>query len=148
MCVPQLSRKYLHSGSFLSPLPHSSPSSPWKGILLSQQIISQGACHRVHPQSPLPIWDSSWIPSIPSFTPSPASSTLNPPNLAISDLITPNATWNLPLLISLFDSSSVREIQKVKFHPYPVNDHWTPSPNGVFSSSSAYKLIRSHRVSS
>jgi hypothetical protein len=71
----------------------------------------------------------------PLFPPPPL------PNLVIFDLITPHASWNLSLLISLFDSSSVREIQKIKIHPNPVIDLWVPSPNGVFSSRSAYKLI-------
>ena len=45
----------------------------------------------------------------------------------------------------LFYSSSVREIQKIKIHPSPVIDLWTPASNGVFSTKSTYKLISSLR---
>ena len=152
MWVSQLTGKYLLFGSFLL-CPHPSPPPQFLSFLALerhpslQQTISQGACHRVHSQSPLSVWNFPWIPTIPSFTPS-SSPNLNPPDLVVSDLISPNAAWNLPLLISPFDPSSVREIQKVKIHSHPKIDLWTPTPNGIFSSSSAYKLICSLRVSS
>jgi hypothetical protein len=145
MWVTKLSGKYLNSGSFLSPTPLSSASWLWKGILHFRSIISQGACHKVHPQSSLPIWTSLWIPSLPSFSPSPALNSSSLSNLVVSDLITPAASWNLPLLTSLFDSSSVCEIQKTQIHPSPTIDIWIPTANGVFSTKSAYKLIRSLR---
>jgi hypothetical protein len=148
MWVSQLSGKYLLYGSFLSlPPPHSSSSWLWKGILLSREIIRLGACHRIHPLSSSSVWNSSWIPTLKLFIPSPAQNSLIPPNLIISDLITPNAAWNLPLITSLFDPSSVREIQKIKIHPNPSVDLWTPSPNGNFSTKSGFKLISSHRPS-
>jgi hypothetical protein len=143
MWVTQLSGKYLNSGSFLSPPPLSSVSWLWKGILRSRSIISQGSCHKVHPHSSLPIWTSPWIPSLLSFIPSPAPNSSPPPNLVVSDLITPSASWNLPLLSTLFDPSSVREIQKTKIHSSPAIDTWTPATNGIFSTKSAYKLIKS-----
>jgi hypothetical protein len=79
------------------------------------------------------------------LSPSPAQNSHIPPNLVISNLITPNAAWNLPLITSLFDPTSVREIQKIKIHPNPSSNPWTPSPNGNFSTKSAYKLISSQR---
>jgi hypothetical protein len=147
MWVSQLSGKYLLHGSFLSPPPHSSSSWLWKGILLSRDAIRLGACHKVHPFSSFSVWNSSWIPSLKLFTPFPAQNSRIPPNLVISDLITPNASWNLLLITSLFDPSSVREIQKIKIHPNPCTDLWTSSPNGNFSTKSAYKLISSQRPS-
>jgi hypothetical protein len=150
MWVTQLQGKYLLSGSFLSPPPHSAPSWLWKGILSSLPVISQGACHRVHLHSSIPIWNSSWVPTLPSFSvtpsyPRPPNST----NLVLSDLINPNATWKIPLISRLFDMHSVREIQKIAISSSPRSDFlWTPSPSGKFSSSSAYRFISSQRVSS
>jgi hypothetical protein len=154
----QLKGKYLRTGSFLSLSPpppppslppHSFPFWLWKGILSSQSIISQGACHRVYTHSSFPIWNSQWIPTIPSFCPSPLSpSSLSSP-LVVSDLINPNATWNTPLLLSLFNPQSVREIQKIYINPSPCPEFlWTPSTSGNFSTSSAYSLISNPRVSS
>jgi hypothetical protein len=70
------------------------------------------------------------------------------PELRIFYLIS-EGSWNLPLLISLFTSSCVKEILKI---PISQNSSpaflWTPSSNGCFSSSSAHRLISSQRTSS
>jgi hypothetical protein len=147
--VAQLSGKYLKSGSFLSPSSHSSPSWLWNGILKSKPIIALGACHRIHRFSALSVWNSSWIPTMPLFSPqsNPLSRT-SFPELRISELIS-NGSWNFPLLTSLFTSSCVKEILKI-----PISQNfspaflWTPSSDGCFSSSSAHRLISSTRTSS
>jgi hypothetical protein len=69
--------------------------------------------------------------------------------LVVSDLITSNASWNTPLLHSLFSPQICREIQKIHISPSPCPDYlWTPSSSGKFTTSSAYSLISSSRVSS
>jgi hypothetical protein len=132
-----------------SPPSHSAPSWLWKGILSSQPVISKGACHRIHQHSSIPIWNSPWVPIIQSFSPSPAfPSFLQSSDMVVSDLINQNATWNIPLISSLFDSQSVREIQKIVINTSPYLEFlWTPSPSGKFSSSSTYRFISSQRVS-
>jgi hypothetical protein len=145
----QLSGKYLQSGSFFSPSSLSSSSWLWKGILKSKPIISLGACHRIHSFSALSVWNSSWIPTMPLFSPHslPLSRT-SFPELRISDLIS-NGSWNLPLLISLFTSSCVKEILKI---PISQNSSpsflWTLSSDGSFSTSSAHRLISNQRTNS
>jgi hypothetical protein len=108
--VTQLQGNYILSSSFLPPPPppHYASSWLWKAILSYLPVISQGACHRVHFHSSIPIWNSPWIPSIPSLTPSPIIPyPPNSTNLVISNLINSNATWNIPLISSLFDIHSV-----------------------------------------
>jgi hypothetical protein len=69
--------------------------------------------------------------------------------MVVSDLINQNDTWNIPLISSLFNSQSAREIQKIVINSSPGSDFiWTPSPSGKFTTSSAYRLISSNRVSS
>ena len=71
------------------------------------------------------------------------------PNLVLSNLINSNGTWNIPLISGLFDSLSVREIQKIVISSSPTIEFlWTPSPSGIFSASSTYRFISSQRVSS
>jgi hypothetical protein len=71
------------------------------------------------------------------------------PDLKVFDLFSLNGSWNLSLLISLFTFASVKEILKI-----PISLHldtpflWTPSSNGLFSTSSAYRLISSPRINS
>jgi hypothetical protein len=147
--VAQLKGKYISTGSFLSPPPHSAPSWLWKGILASLPVISQGACHRAHSHSPIPIWNAPWIPSMPSFIPVPLfPGPPNSTNLVLSDLINPNSTWNIPLISSLFDTHSVREIKKTAISSPSISEFlWTPSSSGKFTTSSAYRFISSLRVS-
>ena len=152
MWVAQLRGKYLSSGSFFSlslpPPPNSGSSWLWKGILSSQSVIALGICHRIHLLSPLSVQNSAWVPTLPNFTPSPAHNIYFLPNLIVSDLILPNCTWNLPFLLSLFDTQSFREIQKIIINPSPSSGFLqTPSSNGLFSSSSTYHLISSPRIS-
>ncbi|XP_059451183.1 uncharacterized protein LOC132181985 [Corylus avellana] len=154
MWVAQLRGKYLHSNSFLTPSTLSSSSWLWKGITNSISVISKGACLKIHRQSSLPIWSSPWIPTLNSYIPIPSPHLNQPlPNLLITDLFshTLNSTetyWNIPLINYLFDSSSAREIQKIRISNSPSEEFiWTPSPSGLFTSKSAYNLITTPRIS-
>jgi hypothetical protein len=87
---------------------------------------------------------------LPFFSPTPLhlsnSSFLD---LKVSSLFNLNGSCNLSLLISLFTFASVKEILKI-----PISLHldtpflWTPSSNGLFSTSSVYRLISSPRINS
>jgi hypothetical protein len=147
--VSQLSGKYLNSGSFLSPSSISATSWLWKGITKTKPLISLGVCKKIHRLSLLLAWSSSWIPTSPSFTPSPLPLSLAAhPDLKVSDLILPNDSWNLPLLTSLFTPTSVKEIMKTYINPNPTSSFiWTPSPSGLFTTRSAYKLLNNQRLS-
>jgi hypothetical protein len=123
--VSQLHCKYLNSSSFLSPTSLSSSSWLWKGIQKTISFIAKGAYNRIHSSSSLPIWSSTWIPSLPSFTPNPSPQISQPfPNLLVSDLfisdqIQAAPVWNLPLLQHLFDSVTIREILKINLATSP-----------------------------
>jgi hypothetical protein len=70
------------------------------------------------------------------------------PDLIVSDLISPNGQWNHPLLVYLFTTSCVKEILKIPIsHNLSSSFLWTPSSNGLFSSSLAYRLISSPIIS-
>jgi hypothetical protein len=150
MWVSQLHCKYLSSCSFLSPSSLSSSSWLWKVILKSIPFISKGAYNRIHSFSFLPIWSSTWIPSISSFTPSPSPWFTQPfPNLLVSDLfysdpVLTTPAWNLPLLNYLFDETTIREVLKINFSHVSQNKFiWTPSTNDLFSTKSAHRMISS-----
>jgi hypothetical protein len=150
--VSQLQCKYLNSTSFLSHSPLSSSSWLWKCILKSQSFISKGAYFRIHSQSSLPIWSSLWIPTIASFSPTPSPLLSHPPpQLLVSDLFTTGTTqsdphWNIPMLLSFFDSTSIREILKINaITQTQTKLIWTYSPQGDFTTKSAQHLISSQR---
>jgi hypothetical protein len=152
MWVAQLHCKYLHSSSFLSSSSLSSPSWLWKGILKSISIISKGDCNQIHSLSSLLIWSSTWIPTLPSFIPSPSPWLPHPyPDLKVVDLFSkdPDSSvigWNIPLLNYLFDVSTTREVLKTNFSSHSDRNFiWTPFANGLFSTKSALKLISNQR---
>jgi hypothetical protein len=92
---------------FSPPTSTFSSSWLWKSILKSQHFISKSACNIIHSSSSLPIWSSSWIPTIPAFSPSPSLLLSLPlPNLLVSDIFcydphSSSFSWNSPLLHSL-----------------------------------------------
>jgi hypothetical protein len=148
--VLQLQCKYLHSSPFLSVSPSPVCSWLWKGLLKARNLLSKGLCHRIHSNSSLPIWDSPWIPSLPSFVPSPRPPSSSPlSHILVKDLFTPTLSWNLPLLSSLFDQISIREILKLPIPAVQPSSPflWTPSSNGLFSTKSAYSLLCQSRSS-
>jgi hypothetical protein len=75
-------------------------------------------------------------------------------NLIVSDLFAfdPNSQkpyWNAPLLEHLFDTNTVREIQKISISSTITDPYlWTLSTNGLFSTKTAYKTISNPRSSS
>lgn len=96
------------------------------------------------------VWNSPWIPSLPSFIPSPIHlSHISHPSLTVKGLLLSDSLWNLPLLSSLFDNANVREILKIKRAPPSCSNFiWTPSSNGMFSSYSVYNLLYNSRANS
>jgi hypothetical protein len=53
------------------------------------------------------------------------------------------------MLEQLFDTNSVRAIQKIRIAPSTTDLYlWTPSTNGLFSTKTAYKIISNLRSSS
>jgi hypothetical protein len=150
--VSQLHCKYLISCSLLSPCPFFSLMA-MKRHLKIILFISKGACNQIHSFSSLPIWSSTWIPNLSSFTPSPSSPWLSQPfpNLMVSalfffDPILSVPTWNIQLLHYLFDEETIRGILKTNFSSYSESKYiWTPSANGLFSTKSAHKMISSQR---
>jgi hypothetical protein len=102
----------------------------------------------IHKSSSLFVWNSSWVPTLPFFSPNPLPmSKTSFLDLNVSDFITSNGFWNLSLLIFMFTPSSVKEILKI-----PINHNlaspflWTPSSNSLFSTCSAYRLISSPSI--
>jgi hypothetical protein len=144
--VNQLQKKYIKYGNFISSPNPPSASWLWKGIQKIKPFISAAACLKVSTCSSSSVWFSNWVPSIPSFKPSPKyPSNRNMQSLQIRDLIDPvSVHWKAPAVNSLFDSASAQEILKTRILTAPDPTYlWTPSSSGRFSVSSAYKFITS-----
>jgi hypothetical protein len=137
-------QKYVKYGNFLSSS-LTTVSWIWNGIKAIISIISAGACFIPHNNSSLPIWSSPWIPTMPSFQPTPRLPSI-PTNhpLSFSDLIhSPTLTWRQNVLQFLFDPTTVSEILKINIRSNSDSLLWTPSTTGVFSTKFAHHLISS-----
>jgi hypothetical protein len=94
--------------------------------------------------SNLPIWTIVWIPTIPSFKPSPKFPyNRNFPLALILDFIIPGTKqWNLLALNSVFDVTLAREISNICKSLEPKTKFiWTFSSIGQFTTNLAYLAI-------
>jgi hypothetical protein len=138
--------KYIKYGTLLS-CPLRSGSFIWNGIISVVPLLKLGICYSSHVSSPLDIWFSPWIPTLPNFQPTPRVSRLIMENpLAISDLINPiTLNWNVSLLTFLFDYSTVTEILKIKIRALSNALLWIGSASGIFTTKSVHHLFTSNR---
>jgi hypothetical protein len=90
------------------------------------------------------IWTMAWVPSLPSYRPSPRTpQQRNLPSLSISNLIVPGTRkWNVCLLYAIFDSISADAISRLPISQTRTSGYlWTPSTSGRFTTHSAYLAI-------
>jgi hypothetical protein len=134
--------KYIKYGTLLS-CPLSSGSFIWNGFISVVPLLKLGICYSPHVSSPLDIWFSPWIPTLPNFQPTPRVSRLIMENpLGISDLINPiTLNWNVSLLTFLFDYSTITEILKIKIRALSDALLWIGSASGIFTTKSAHHLF-------
>lgn len=107
-------------------------------------MLVSNACIQISKFTSLPIWTSSWIPTLPSFGPAPRYPSHHVlPSLLISDLFHPDSLqWRSPLINSLFEEESAKAILELKISAnHRASYIWTPSTSGRFTTNSAYLAI-------
>jgi hypothetical protein len=68
-------------------------------------------------------------------------------DLLLSDQSQSALAWNVPLLLYLFDPTTIGDTLKINFSTLAEGSFiWTPVANGQFSTKSAHKLISSQRT--
>jgi hypothetical protein len=104
--------KYLKHGiSFLDAPSNPSSSWIWKGLIKNRKVVEKGACWFISDGTYIHIWDSPWIPSMPSFKPRPNVNLVDFPDYSVADLMLPGVRLrNVDLLGDLFDPTIVRNI--------------------------------------
>ncbi|GLT53057.1 hypothetical protein SLA2020_263540 [Shorea laevis] len=141
--VDRLKAKYLNSMPFLDALIQVEVSWLWRGIHKHRKVVGKGACWAVPSCQNLSIWSSPWIPTVPSFKPTP-NPTLNfPPNMFIVDFIIPSTmSWNTTMLHLLFNKSSMQQILNIHLAQRTVPNKWmcAPSPSDQFTVKTAHEL--------
>ncbi|KAG8374779.1 hypothetical protein BUALT_Bualt10G0031200 [Buddleja alternifolia] len=153
---PQLLKlKYLRLNSFLDQDSYPPSSSwVWKDIFTCKKLLLKGSCFTVTLDSDLRTWGDPWIPSLVNFTPQANSSFPNPSHVIlplVRNFFDPlSQSWNVSLLESTFDSSTVLAIRKINIPTSrePKKLLWIPSKSGKYSVKSIYLTDQSNRFSS
>jgi hypothetical protein len=74
----------------------------------NRKVVEKGACWSISNGESIHVWNSPWIPSIPSFKPRPNVNLVGFPNFCVADLMLPSVqSWNVDLLHDLFEPSIV-----------------------------------------
>ena len=134
--VEALRGKYLKHGiSFLDAPSNPSLSWIWKGLIKNRKVVEKGACWSISDGTDIHIWNSPWIPSMPSFKPRPNVNLVDFSDYSVADLMLPGVRlWNVDLLGDLFDLTIVRNIIGIHIPRTRGADKWSwaPSPSGLF----------------
>ncbi|KAG8384512.1 hypothetical protein BUALT_Bualt04G0125600 [Buddleja alternifolia] len=145
---PQLLKfKYLRHNSFIDQDSYPPSSSwVWKDIFSCKKLLLKGACFTVTLDYDLRTWGDPWIPSLENFTPQAISSFPNPSHVnfpLVRNFFDPlSQSWNVPLLESTFDPSTVLAICKINIPTSrePKQLLWIPAKSGEYSVKSALSI--------
>ncbi|KAG2725587.1 hypothetical protein I3760_01G072600 [Carya illinoinensis] len=116
-----LSKKYLKSSVFETTISKATDSPFWKGLLTTRPLLKKGTCFKITNGLSVKVWSDPWIPTLEGFKPFPLDHTIDHSNnMKVSELISQsNGSWNIPILVSLFQQDSINEILKI---PLPLSN--------------------------
>lgn len=142
-----LKGKYFKKSGALHSKKKSQSSWIWKCILQGIAHIKQYSIWEVGNGTMINIWDDKWLPAR-AQTLAESFPTRNTSITLVSELIDSNThKWNIDLLTSLFDNSTVQEITNIRL--YTTNEgglkrdklRWTLTKNGEYSVKSLYAKL-------
>jgi hypothetical protein len=81
--------------------------------LKNRKVVEKGACISISNGLNVEIWNSPWIPSMPSFKPVPNANLISLPDFCVSDLIFQVPEIGKLLLQDLFDPATVQCIGSI-----------------------------------
>jgi hypothetical protein len=136
-----LKAKYFPNCSFMEADIPDHASFAWRSIAQSRHIIRKGTRWRIGNGTQVNIWRDKWInPTNPSKSVSQRQ--ILPANATVSDLIDHETRqWNSSLIDSIFwpcEAAQIKAIPLRLHHPDILV--WTGTPNGRFTTRSAYML--------
>ncbi|XP_056698192.1 uncharacterized protein [Spinacia oleracea] len=122
--------------------PPSRPSWGCRGIMVGNQVLSQGLAWKIGSGARVRITLDSWVPNVQvSFRDSVHESDY--PTL-VSSLINPRSyAWDVSVVRRLFDNSTANAILSLERPSVPMDDfvYWKFTPAGLFSVKSTYVAL-------
>lgn len=146
-----LRAKYLKGSSFFAYKRKPGDSFVWKGILSACDLVHKGSCFKLNKGWSVDLWNDPWVPSLEDNTlkPKPEASFERIQKVALLiNHSNSEASWNLDMLIYLFDEETVNEIRKLK-PTHGANEDkllWTATSSGTFSTRSAYTILNENNT--
>lgn len=112
MVASILKAKYFPNSSFLERSFCPNAFYVWRSICAANEVIIRGSQSQIGTGALVGVWCDRWLPFPSTFL----ISSPRPDNYSITmvhDLITSEANWNVPLLISLFSPEEVISIRSI-----------------------------------
>ncbi|CAN0880868.1 Uncharacterized mitochondrial protein AtMg00310 [Linum grandiflorum] len=149
MLAQILKARYHPTENFLCAVAGSRPSWGWQSLLHGRSLLLRGLRRQIGDGSSTYIMRNPWIPGQKLSCPTPRTGTLYSGPSLVSDLFA-NGRWNLDLLHNHFSPASVDLIRSIPLPLNPAPDRWIwhYSPNGIFSTSSAFRYAQRRPLAS
>jgi hypothetical protein len=144
LCIKALCSKYKVKEDWLGKDPKTNASPLWKAIENLKGVIAKGACYLVGDGTSIDMWKDPWVPWLVGFRPTPYDPSSQNLPMVVSLLIDQvTKSWNVDLLETLVDPLSLTAILRIPIPiiPQPNRLIWSLDPKGMFSMSSAVKLL-------
>ncbi|EOY14356.1 Uncharacterized protein TCM_033752 [Theobroma cacao] len=134
--------KYCRGQLPMQTQPKLHDSQTWKRMLTSSTITEQHMRWRVG-QGNVFFWHDCWMGEAPLIS---SNQEFTSSMVQVCDFFT-NNSWNIEKLKTVLQQEVVDEIAKIPIDTMNKDEaYWTPTPNGDFSTKSAWQLIRKRKV--
>jgi hypothetical protein len=141
LCSPVLRTRYLHNQELMGASAPRTTSKIWRAILAGRDALKLGLIKRVGSGHSISIWNDSWIPKSASMRP---MGCLQDTDMSmISELLTENHEWNVPLVRSIFFALDADSILSIPLRVTHGDDWlaWSKENSGIYSIRSAYRAL-------
>ncbi|XP_060959283.1 uncharacterized protein LOC133030526 [Cannabis sativa] len=138
-----LKPRYFKNNSFLDAGIGNYPSLTWRGIIWGKELLIKGLRWKVGDCHTITCASDPWIPSFTYFKPLLLKG--DDRTITVSDLLTDDNRWDIPLLQSLFLASDVEKILSIPLSPFHRTNHliWHHEMDGCYTVKSGYKMALS-----
>ncbi|KAL5569589.1 hypothetical protein UlMin_026164 [Ulmus minor] len=141
LCLSVLRARYLHHSGLFDTQAKAGDSRFWKAILLSVNVLKEGACYMVGDGCSIDPWKDPWVPNAENLRPN-LISVPDASNARVKDFFLTQGCWDLHKLRLNYTQNDARLIADIVLPNRPKPDRWVwlPASNGKFSTKSAYLL--------
>uniref|UniRef100_A0A803P2K3 Reverse transcriptase domain-containing protein n=1 Tax=Cannabis sativa TaxID=3483 RepID=A0A803P2K3_CANSA len=134
-----LKHRYFSNNNFLEARLGHSPSLTWQGIHWGRELLVEGLRYKIGNGYTVLAGRDKWIPGYTDFKP---VSYRGADTLTVSNFITDQREWNIPLLNQFFNAIDVDKIVTIPLSFFPSQDRliWHSTTTGCYTVNSGFHL--------